>query len=43
AELIKQDGRRLYFTVSASDEKGVIGSGEHERFIVDGEKFMAKL
>lgn len=43
AELISQDGRKLSFRVSASDEKGEIGHGEHQRFIVDREKFMSKL
>lgn len=43
AELISQDGRRLTFRVVAMDEKGEIGSGDHDRFIVDREKFMAKL
>lgn len=43
AELISVDGRRLTFAVRAWDEKGVIGEGEHERFIVDRERFLAKL
>lgn len=36
------DGRRLVFTVEAFDEKGKIGGGKHERFIVGNEKFQAK-
>lgn len=43
AELISQEGRKLTFKVSARDEKGEIGHGEHQRFIVDREKFMSKL
>lgn len=43
AELIEQEGRRLVFRVRAVDEKGEIGNGTHERFIVESEKFMAKL
>lgn len=43
AELVAVEGRRLTFTVKAWDEKGVIGEGEHERFIVDRERFLAKL
>lgn len=43
AQLIEQEGRRLLFRITASDQKGEIGSGTHERFIVDREKFMAKL
>lgn len=43
AELIEAEGRRLLFKVSAYDEKGLIGEGVHERFIIDPERFMAKL
>ncbi|MBQ3141188.1 MAG: thioesterase family protein [Clostridia bacterium] len=42
AELTEIDRKRLVFTVTASDECGPIGEGTHERFIVDGEKFLAK-
>ena len=41
-ELVKVDGRALTFSVKAFDEKGLIGEGEHERFIVFSEKFQAK-
>ena len=41
-ELLEVDGRRLVFSVQASDEAGVIGNGTHERFIVAEEKFLAK-
>ena len=41
-ELAEIDGRRLVFTVRAFDEVGEIGSGIHERFIVNAEKFLAK-
>lgn len=37
------EGRKLVFTVDAYDEKGSIGSGIHERFIVNEEKFLAKV
>ena len=43
AVLTAVDGRRLTFTVKAWDEKGVIGEGEHTRFIVDRERFLSKL
>lgn len=43
AELIAIDGRKLKFKVSASDENGLIGEGEHLRFIVDKARFMAKV
>ncbi len=36
------DGRRLEFSVKAFDERGLIGEGEHERFIVNAEKFQLK-
>lgn len=42
SELVEIDGRRLVFTVTAYDEKGKIGGGRHERFIIQNEKFQAK-
>ena len=36
------DGRRLVFSVKAYDEKGLIGEGEHERFVIKCESFVAK-
>lgn len=42
SELINVDGRALIFKVEAYDEKGLIGEGIHERFIVNNEKFQAK-
>ncbi len=41
-ELVKVDGRALTFSVKAYDECGLIGEGEHERFIVDDVKFQSK-
>lgn len=43
AELLAVEGRKLTFSVKAEDEAGTIGQGEHVRFIVDREKFLAKL
>lgn len=43
ATLVAVDGRKLTFDVEARDEVGVIGKGTHVRFIVDVERFMAKL
>lgn len=43
AILTAVEGRKLTFTVGASDEQGIIGEGVHIRFIVDRERFMAKL
>lgn len=42
SELTEIDGRRLVFHVTAYDEKGKIGEGRHERFIIQNEKFQAK-
>lgn len=42
SELTEIDGRRLVFRVAAFDEKGKIGGGTHERFIIQNEKFQAK-
>ena len=43
ATLEKIDGRKLYFNVIALQGDKVIGEGTHLRFIVDRERFMAKL
>lgn len=43
AELVEADGRRLEFRVIAEDEKGILGEGTHQRFIIGPERFMAKL
>ncbi len=42
SELIEVQGKKLIFKVSAFDEKGLIGEGMHERFIIDIEKFMER-
>jgi len=42
ARLEEVDGRRLRFQVEAFDERGPIGSGIHERFIVQSERFLAR-
>lgn len=42
SELIEIDGRRLSFKVTAKDNKGIIGEGTHQRFIINTEKFLAK-
>jgi fluoroacetyl-CoA thioesterase len=39
AVLKEVDGRRLVFEVAASDEVELIGTGTHERFIVDRQRF----
>ena len=43
SELIEIDRRRLVFEVKAYDEAGLIGQGRHERFIIQNEKFLAKV
>ena len=43
AEVLELEGRRILYRVSISDGKGFIGEGTHERFIIDPERFMAKL
>lgn len=43
ATLVEVQGRKLVFEVTAADEDKQIGKGRHERFIINKEKFMAKL
>ena len=43
AELTAFESRKLSFHVKAEDEDGLIGEGEHLRFIVGREKFMSKV
>lgn len=42
-ELVEVEGRKLRFKVECRDEVDVIGSGFHERAIIDTAKFMARL
>ena len=42
SEVTEVDGKRLVLTVAAFDERGPIGRGTHERFIVTDERFLAK-
>lgn len=41
-EVVEIDRRKVTFSVKAYDEKGLIGEGSHERFVIDIEKFIAK-
>lgn len=43
AELVEINGRRLLFAVEAYDEKRKIGEGQHERMIVNLERFLSRL
>lgn len=42
SELVEVDGRKLTFRVVLRDETGEIGSGTHQRFLIQNEKFQAK-
>ena len=42
SEVTEVDGKRLVLKVAAYDEKGLIGQGSHERFIITDERFLAK-
>jgi len=42
AVLVEIDGRRLVFDLQAFDDSGLIGSGTHERFVVNSNKFIEK-
>ncbi len=38
------EGRKRGFSIEAKDEKGdVVGTAEHQRFVVDVQRFMSKL
>jgi len=43
AKLVGQEGRKLIFEVKAKWGNVLVGEGIHERFIVDREKFIAKV
>ena len=43
AEVTKIDGKKIFFNVSAYSGEILLGEGTHLRFIVDRERFMAKL
>ena len=43
AVLTEVNGRELKFNIAARDQVSIIGEGTHTRFIVNREKFMAKL
>ena len=42
-KLVEVDGRRLVFEVEADDGVDLISRGKHERFIINKEKFDAKM
>ena len=42
SEVTAVDGKRIVLNVAAYDEKGLIGQGVHERFIITNDRFLAK-
>lgn len=42
SEVTLVDGKRIELKVFAFDEKGLIGEGTHERFVVSDDRFLAK-
>ena len=42
AEITAVEGRKLTYTVNAFDEAGPIGKGEHQRFVIQADRFLAK-
>lgn len=43
ATITAVEGRKITYDITARDKKNEIGKGTHIRFIVDPERFMAKL
>jgi len=43
AEIVKSEGKKITFSVSAKDEKGEIGYGTHTRYIINVEKFLSRI
>ena len=43
AEVIKVEGRTIYFRVRCDDERELIGEGTHERVVVNVERFDARV
>jgi predicted thioesterase len=42
ATLVRVDGKKLFFELTAHDECGEIGNGTHVRYVVNAERFMQK-
>ena len=42
SQLVAVEGRKLTFKVELQDEKGAVGGGIHERFVINDAKFAAK-
>ncbi len=43
AELQQVEGKKLIFSVEARDEKELVGRGTHERYIIQSDKFLARV
>jgi len=43
SEVVKIEGKKVFFTITANDEKGIIGKAEHTRYIINSEEFMKRL
>lgn len=43
ATLRKVEGKKLTFDLKVTSERGEIGSGVHERYIINSEKFLGRL
>jgi fluoroacetyl-CoA thioesterase len=43
AEVVAVDGRRLRFRVEAWDAVEKVGEAEHERFVIDQDRFMKRV
>jgi len=43
AKLVEVDRKKLTFEIEAHDEAELVGTAVHERFIIDEEKFIAKV
>lgn len=44
ATLVESEGRRFAFELTVTDTSGaIVGEGVHERFVVDVDRFMAKV
>lgn len=42
SEVTRAEGKLVWFTVRAYDERGLIGEGEHERAVIGKERFLQK-
>lgn len=43
ARVVEVEGRRVVLAVAATDERGAIGEGTHERFVIDTASFADRL